>query len=290
MRYLLLLFSISLLATDCSEYKIHSLFYQPLVKDLKNLNWDKKFQQMKDKKIDTLILQWTQYGQYNFLQQDKWLKNILENAQKNNIKIIIGLYADENYFNTLQDDATNIEKYLNELKNKNIKQAKQIFKISKKYNSFFGWYIYDEINDTFFRSKSKQLLLHNYLTHLASQLKNIKEKPLYLSGYFSMAMDPSDFAVMFSYITAQQYTVLLQSGVGAKLVNMRESSIYMDAFYKSYNADFIPIVESFNIVQGKAKRISQDDRCNQMKMLEKSTKQKSFSLFSMRYFLEDYLK
>jgi len=290
MKYLLLLcISIYLSAIECSNYKVHSLFYQPLTKDA-HIQWKKKFRQMNNQNIDTLILQWSQYGTYNFLDNKEWLNTILDEASQHNIKVIIGLYADENYFKTLKNDTTDIAQYLNTLKTKNLQQANKIFTQAAKYRSFYAWYIYDEINDLYFRSKSKQLLLHNYLADLAKGLKKISQKPLYISSYFSMAMEPNDFAIMLSYLSSQQYTVLLQSGVGAQLVNLRESAIYMQAFYKHYDTPFIPIVESFKIVDTKTLAISQKSRCKQMKMLEKSTKHKSFSIFSMRYFFDDGLR
>jgi Domain of unknown function (DUF4434) len=287
MKYLLiLLMSFNLFASECEKGSISSIFYQPLTKDLSVVDWEVNFQKMNEERIDTLILQWSRYGSKNFLEEKNWLENILNKAKKYKVKVVVGLYGDENYFKTLENTSTNKKSYLEELKEINIAQAKSINEIAKNYSSFYGWYVYDEINDKAFRSHKNQEYLRDYLIELATSLDSINTKPLYLSGYFTMQMDPVDFAVMFAFITQYKYTVLLQSGIGAGLVNEYESQIYMNEFRKNYKLDFFPIAESFKIEDSKTKKISKKLLCKQVQMLQKSTQKQSVSVFSLRYFFD----
>jgi len=285
MKYIFLIMLSSILfASECKDYKINSIFYQPLAKDSKIFQWDKKFQFMQKKGIKTLIIQWSQYGEYDFLEDKQWLGNILQKAQQHHIKVVVGLYADDKYFVKLQNKETDVENYLEELKKKNILTAQKIMIQAEQFSSFNGWYIYDEINDVHFRSKNKQVLLQLYLHKLALGLAEIKKQQVYISGYFTMAMDPRDFAKMFSYITSQEYIVLLQSGVGAGHVNLRESTIYMREFAKHFSFKFVPIVESFKLINNQVVAISDKKRCEEMDMFYKNISINEFSLFSLKYF------
>ena len=79
---------------------ITSIFYQPLLKD--KINWNSTFKKLQQAQIETIILQWSRFGVVDFMKKDIWLKTILSYAQKYNIKVIVGLYGDDNYFKMLE--------------------------------------------------------------------------------------------------------------------------------------------------------------------------------------------
>jgi len=285
-----ILLTILLLLNSCSIPKIKQppidiLFYQPLLKD--KIDWNISFQKMREAKIDKLILQWSRFGVVDFLKDDRWLVNILTNAQKYNIKVIIGLYGDDRYFKTLENRETNIKKYLSKLETINIKQAQKIYNIAKDYSIFGGWYIYDEIDDTNFKEPQREIYLKNYLQSMADKLNKISPKERYISGYFSNHIKPKEYVKMFLDITQKRYTVLVQSGIGANLVNPQNSIRYMIEFHKSFNAKFIPIVEGFEFKNLEAKSIDFSSLQQQIKLLQQSSQIDKVALFSLRYFLFD---
>ena len=281
------LLSFVLLISSCSLEKkeqapIGFLFYQPLLRD--KIDWDKSFQKMNESKIDRLILQWSRFGVVDFLKDDKWLVEILQNAQKHNIKVIIGLYGDDRYFKKLENKKTNTKKYLNQLESINISQAQKIYTIAKSYSSFDGWYIYDEIDDTNFIKPNKENYLKLYLQSIADKLDNISKKPTYISGYFSNHIAPKEFVQMFLNITQKRYIVLVQSGIGANLVDTQNSIKYMQEFSKSFKGEFIPIVEGFKIIDSKPIAIDFLSLQKQIKVLQNSSQIEQVALFSLRYF------
>jgi len=272
---------------NCNSTPIASIFYQPLLKD--KMNWEKNFNKLKQANIETLILQWSKFGVVDFIKDEEWLKEILSIANKYDIKVIVGLYGDDKYFKTLENRKTDVEKYLNNLYTQNIQQAEKIYTIAQNYDSFNGYYIYDEIDDTNFEEKSRQKYLKNYLQKMAHTIKGISNHPIYLSGYFSKHMTPTEYSHMITDITQEKYTLLLQSGIGAELVNSIESSQYMKTFSKEFKGSFIPIVEGFMFKNSKIQAIDLLRLKSQINLLKKATNMQVLSLFSLRYFLDDKL-
>jgi len=266
---------------------IKVVFYQPLLKD--KMDWNRNFKKLHQAGVESIILQWSKFGLVDFLKDNKWLNNILYNAQKHNIKVVVGLYGDDRYFKTLEKKETNVEIYLNSLLHKNILQAKKIYKIAKKYHSFSGYYIYDEIDDTNFVSIKRKASLKRYLKSMTKSLNKISAHRLYISSYFSKHMPIEEYIGFISDIVDNRYTLLLQSGIGANLVNAKESGRYMKIFSKKFKGEFIPIVESFKMNKTKIEAIDIDNLKRQIDILSQSANSSKLALFSLRYFLEDEL-
>ena len=271
----------------CKQRPITSIFYQPLLKD--SMDWESNLKKLKQAGIKTLILQWSKFGVVDFMKEEKWLRTILSYAQKYKIKVIVGLYGDDKYFKILENRDTDIETYLNNLHRQNIEQAKKIYTVAKRYSSFNGYYIYDEIDDTNFIEKNRQKYLKKYLKDIADSIEKISPHPLYLSGYFSEQTSPSNYAHMLSKCTEKRYTLLLQSGIGAKLVDNNTSSLYMQTFSKEFKGKFIPIIEGFTVKKTKIQATNILSLQRQINLVKKSANTSRLSLFSLRYFLDEQL-
>ncbi len=272
--------------TICNQKPIDLVFYQPLLKD--KMDWERTFQKLQQAGVKTIILQWSKFGVVDFIQKDRWLSTILSSAQKYHIDVIVGLYGDDKYFKTLENKHIKVEKYLNSLYTQNILQAKKIYAIAKKYDSFYGYYIYDEIDDTNFVDIKRQTYLKKYLKKMAYSIERISTHPLYISSYFSKNMSIDKYTNFMSNITDHKYTLLLQSGIGANLVNAKESAKYIESFSKNFKGDFIPIVESFKMNKSKIEAIDIESLNRQIDIL-KSANSSKIALFSLRYFLEEEL-
>lgn len=275
-------------STEASKgASINVMFYQPLLKD--KMDWNRNFKKLHQAGVETLILQWSKFGVVDFLKEERWLSNILQNAQKYHIKVVVGLYGDDKYFKTLEKKDINIEKYLNRLLHENILQAKKIYGIAKKYNAFGGYYIYDEIDDTNFIGVKRKEYLRLYLKSMAQALNQISSDRLYISSYFSKHMAIEKYIDFISDLLDGRYTLLLQSGIGANLVNAKESGRYMQIFSEKFKGEFIPIVEGFKMNKTKIEAIDIESLSRQIDILSTSANCSKLALFSLRYFLEDEL-
>ena len=266
---------------------ISSIFYQPLLRD--KIIWRDTFHKLKQAGVKRVILQWSKFGVVDFVTDEQWLKEILEEAEKKKIKIVVGLYGDDRYFKTLENRTTDISKYLKHLKKQNLIQAKKIYAIAKDSSSFDGYYIYDEIDESNFKEKSRQQLLKIYLQEIADTLKNFSKHPLYISSYFSNQMPLEEYRTMLSEVTQNRYHLLLQSGIGANLVDSNQSAKYMQTFNTHFKGSFTPIVEGFKFKESRIQATDFPSLKNQITLLQKNSKTLSLSLFSLRYFLEEPL-
>lgn len=124
---------------------------------------------------------------------------------------------------------------------------------------------------------------------MANYIAKISNHPLYISGYFSKQMSPSNYARMLSKSLQKRYTLLLQSGIGAKLVDSNTSDLYMKTFSKEFNGRYIPIVEGFRFKDSKIQAIGFLNLQKQINLLKKSANTSKLSLFSLRYFLDKEL-
>ena len=262
---------------------INTIFYQPLLKD--KFNWKSTFHQLKKSHINTMVLQWSHYGVVDFMHNPQWLKSILNEAKKEDIQIIIGLYADDKYFKKIEQKNLNRSSYFQELKQKSIAQAKEIYTVSKHYNNVVGWYIYEEIDDLHFQTLKEQKELKKYLTSLNKELLAISNYPCFISSFFAKHSSQQAYITMLHNVLGEEYKLFLQSGVGANLVNSKESSAYLNQSEKTLKHKVIPIIEAFIFHKGKIESTSFNALEQQIKKIQKVYGEKPMALFSLRYFL-----
>ena len=275
------------ISTKRTSPPINTIFYQPLLKD--KFNWKSTFHQLKKSHINTMVLQWSHYGVVDFMRNPQWLKTILNEARKEDIQIVIGLYADDKYFKKIEKKELNRSRYFQELKQKSIAQAKEIYTISKKYRNVVGWYIYEEIDDLHFQTPKEQQELKEYLTSLHKELLEISNYPCSISSFFAKHSSQQAYITMLHNVLGKNYKLFLQSGVGANLVNSKESSAYFKESQKILNNNITPIIEAFRFHKGKIESTSFKALEEQIKRIQKAYGDKPMALFSIRYFLSEPL-
>lgn len=181
------IFLISILTVSIhAKENFKTIFYQPLNKDVNTIVWKKKLVKLKNKGINKIILQWTKHNNTNFYEvHNKWFKNLFYEANKKNIKIIVGLYANSNFFKSIKKKE--VSNYLKELEYKNKQLITELLPFLKKQKSFQGWYLYEEIDDLSWRKKEKQKALKIYLSELENYLF-IKTQKKHIFQVFSQAI------------------------------------------------------------------------------------------------------
>jgi len=268
---------------------VDSLFYQPLLKDKGKIEWDNVFKQMNECEINQLILQWSKHGVVDFTQNKIWLQNILSLAEKYQVEVVIGLYSDDKYFKVIENSRNNLRDYFQRHLRKNIQHAEQVYAIARDYKSFAGWYLYEEIDDLNYQDYSRQFALKEYLQSMAKALKTISVRSLYVSGFYSNRMTPCVYSDMLDNVIQQEYKLLLQSGIGAKLVDVEESVQYIQSFANNYKGEFTPIVEAFIVGESNITAMDFASLNRQIELVQKNAMREKVSLFSLRYFLHSTL-
>ena len=268
-----------------------AIIYQPQAADFQKPHWEQKFSLLAALGFDTVVLQWTQYGSYRFWQEHpKWLESFLSLADRYGMHIVVGLYADKDYFKRVKD-TKKLEYYLYLLAQKNIETAKTLYPQLSQYKAFWGWYIYDELHETLCLSPQNQRYLQTYLHHLDQSLDELSsQKRVFISAFFA-GKDQEKFITSLRRVIPEKWTLLLQSGMGAGLTNLSLVQAYYRSFDKVYRRNWYPIVELFQI--DKKHQIKADfNRYQQQKVL---CTDRGYLLFSWRYlftpqFLKQYQK
>lgn len=280
MRYItVILFSVWLIG---AEPHSRSIIYQPQRDDFKTFKLEKRFQSLQQLGFQELIIQWTSYGEYNFLEKHPyWIATLLDLAEKHHIELIFGLYADPDYFDQIKKDKE-LQSYLTKLTQKHTKRAIDLAILIHNSPMFKGWYICDEIDDMNWNTKNRQSYLKKYLKTLNQTLLEITpNKKIMISSYFASSIEINTYAQMLINTIPENWYLLVQSGVGAKLVSIDQSKAYYDLFTDQYKGNWKFIIELFSIEDKTLKpnftlyrkQIAYID-------VEKST------LFSWRYFFD----
>lgn len=260
----------------------NTMIYQPQEKDFKHPEWRKQINLLKANGFDKIILQWSAYGKHRFYaHHPQWLHHFLTLAAEYDIEVFIGLYADPRYFDKIQDKKTDISLYLNTLYFKNMQTAYAVWRSVKNEKAFKGWYMYDEMNDVTWKEKERHKALRAYLLRVHEGLMRLApKKEIIISAYFTGVTKASIYAAMLAKTVPQSWLLLLQSGVGAGLVNSATCLQYYQTFNKVYLRTWEPIIEIFRFDK------KEPTSSFQSLMEQKKCIQKPYAFFSWRYFFD----
>ncbi|SFM12665.1 DUF4434 domain-containing protein [Nitrosomonas communis] len=209
--------------------------------------WDKNewvifFSYLKKLKISNLYLQWTVEETYAFFPSNSFqpvefppLETILKFAEQLDIKINIGLVYDDKYWNQITKNPHRVKVYLDGLLNRSILAAEQIAPIAKKYKSFNGWYITEEVDDINWRH-GKRKLLFAYLGQLSSALEKLTPGyQIAISGFCNGQIKMAEFKKFWDQLFERTRInlALFQDGIGVNKLTLSELPDYLAAFKQS---------------------------------------------------------
>ncbi len=206
------------------------MIYQPQQRDMKLSDsfWPSVFSDLRKRGFDTLIIQWTQYGDmFSKGSEKKWLHDRLQDAVAADLKLVIGLYADPDSFSALEMPTDLLEAYFLKNTEKNIDLAKEWVSIFPD-KSIVGWYLPMEIDDRRWRAKDDQFFLAEQLLRDVRALKNLSHGPAYITSFFKGHSDANGYKSMLDEIKKVSGVRLwIQDGVGAKTLMPAETALYL---------------------------------------------------------------
>jgi hypothetical protein len=207
------------------------MIYQPQQRDMKLSNsfWPSVFSDLRKRGFDTLIVQWTQYGDMFFKGAEKnWLRDRLQDAVAADLKLVIGLYADPDSFSALEMPTDLLEAYFLKNTEKNTALVKE-WVSSLPEKSIVGWYFPMEIDDLRWRAKDDQLFLAEQLSRDVRVLKNLSHMPLYVTSFFKGHSDVNGYKAMLDEIKKVSGVRLwIQDGMGAQTLMPAETALYLE--------------------------------------------------------------
>lgn len=219
--------------------------------------WENDMSLMRAIGIDTVIVQWTSFGDVLYLESDKLryreqypvIDRIMEAAARKKMDIYLGLSADDLYWNNATLKKTNLEDYFLLRVSLNFKMAQVLKERFDVYKNWKGFYITEEIDDKTWRGKRAEKLIGYYVEFLSRKLKFLdKDREILISVFFRLRTEPGDFAENMKDILALTLVdrILLQDGVGVDIKNLKFVPLYFEEMVAAFGKDKIwGVLEAF---------------------------------------------
>lgn len=207
------------------------IFYQPQLRDatLGELRWDEIVAQVKQEGFDTLIVQWTRYGDaFAKPEESAWLAARLKRAHAAGLKLVLGLYADPAFFQRQDQSAGSLARYLEQQKSHNHLLAEEWLNLLGE-GSIAGWYLPAELDDFNWRDPERQALLSKYLASSAKALREVSPEPVYISSFFTGKMSPQAYRDLLTRLSDKGVNLMVQDGSGTTVLSKPERELYLDA-------------------------------------------------------------
>ncbi len=149
--------------------------------------------------FDTLVLQWTRYGDaFTQPEQRALLFKRAAAAQQAGLKLIVGLNADPEFFMHQKQSSAALESYLNRLLAADLQQAR-LWSAAPGVTPD-GWYISAEIDDLNWRSEAARQPLLTWLNNAQRLISDVSAKPVYISSFFAGNMSPDGYRQLLEQV------------------------------------------------------------------------------------------
>lgn len=243
MRWVLVMFLYA--AVSVTAQAMTGMIYQPQQRDMKlsDAFWLSTFSDLRKRGFDTLIIQWTQYGDiFSAGLEKKWLRERLQDAVAADLKLVIGLYADPDSFSALEMPTDLLEAYFLKNNEKDLFLAKE-WMSALPDQSIVGWYLPIEIDDRRWRAEGDQLVLAEQLSRDVGTLKRISHLPVYMTSFFKGHSDVNEYKAMLEEIKkVSGLRIWVQDGAGADTLMPAEKAIYLKPLSECHDTPIAGLV------------------------------------------------
>ena len=211
---------------------VHALFYQPQLADraLPAERWPALFARVRARGFDTLVVQWTQYGDGFTAPADRaWLRARLDEARASGLQLVLGLAADPAFFQRQDDVPDVVTSYLQGLAHRDVAVAAQ-WQALLGAPAIAGWYLPLEIDDQHWRSAEARRALTAALAEEVRGLRALAPaRPIYVTAFFSGRMAPAAYAQLLADMHDTGVRVWVQDGAGTAQLGAAERDLYLAA-------------------------------------------------------------
>jgi hypothetical protein len=218
------------LGVSISAKAMTAMIYQPQQRDmtLPTSFWPSVFAKLRERGFDTLVVQWTQYGDIFSKGEEKlWLQERLQDAVNADLNLVVGLYADPDGFSAVEVPSDLLEPYFLKSAEKSVALAKNWLTLISP-ERIIGWYLPLELDDRRWRSPTDQQLLAQQLKREVMVLEKLSGKPVYQSAFFTANSTPSQFSQMLKVIRDHAKVKLwVQDGRGTGVLLPKETELYL---------------------------------------------------------------
>ncbi|MFC4763594.1 DUF4434 domain-containing protein [Dyella koreensis] len=208
-----------------------AIFYQPQLRDraVPQAQWPALFAQVRAQGFDTLVVQWTEYGDaFADPAGHAWLLQRVRDARAAGLRIVLGLGSDPAFFQRQEAAPSALDDYLLTLSRHNAAIAKR-WAGELGSDTVAGWYLPIEVDDRRWRDPAARKQLQDYLATERRQLDGILPRPVYVTSFFAGNMTPSRYAELVADIEHAGVRAWVQDGAGTGRLGGGERALYLDA-------------------------------------------------------------
>lgn len=208
-----------------------AIIYQPQSRDrdISAAQWPAIFAQVRAQGFDTLVVQWTRYGDaFGDPAGHAWLLQRVRDAQGAGLHIVLGLDSDPAFFQRQEVPTAELSGYLHTLSQRNAVLAHQwVGELGA--DALAGWYLPIEIDDKRWRDPDTRKPLQDYLATERRQLERIARRPVYVTSFFAGNMAPATYVQLLDDIQRSGVHAWVQDGAGTGRLSEGERKLYLDA-------------------------------------------------------------
>ncbi|WP_188794973.1 DUF4434 domain-containing protein [Dyella nitratireducens] len=227
LRFTLLLW----LLTPCLACASTAIIYQPQLRDraVAETQWPLLFTQLRAQGFDTLVVQWTQYGDaFSDAEGHAWLLRRVREARSAGLSIVLGLNSDPAFFQRQEASTAALGGYLHTLSRRNDALAHGWVN-DLGVEAIDGWYLPLEIDDRRWRDPAARKALQEYLVSERRQLDRIAARPVYVTSFFAGNMAPERYVELLDDVQRTGVRAWVQDGAGTGHLSEGERKLYLDA-------------------------------------------------------------
>ena len=181
--------------------------------DMSPDDWKRELEAMRDVGLETIIIQYLQYGGHSFIPSDERAtdptREILRFADAHGMRVFLGTRADDGWWRW---NAAYLDRSLAERKI----LIKTIHARYAAHRSFAGWYFTEEVSGNL--SPERVRLLRGYFRSQSDYCKSLRAQPVAFAPYFSHLTPLESMRKIYDELLdgAGIDVMMLQDGVGAR--------------------------------------------------------------------------
>lgn len=221
-----------MLTSIASASDVRGIFFQPREVDLAIPveNWPTIFSLAKKKGFNTLVIQWTEFGDtFSSPKNQAWLRDRMLEASNAELNLIVGLGSDPEIFTRLKQPPSIVGSYFRKLNAANLVLAQHWIEVLPK-NAISAWYLPLEVDDRQWREMPARAELIKYLDRQVMDLNALAPLPVYISSFFTGNMTPERYAALLEEIESQSKVHFwIQNGGGTDKLMTTERDFYIGA-------------------------------------------------------------
>ncbi len=210
---------------------VNAVMYQPQLRDMSvsDAQWQAMLQQLKRQGIDTLVLQWSRYGDaFRDGESRRWLEHKASLAAGCDLKLVLGLAADERFFERQKQPYAARINYLHRLRAEDVAAAARWVEVLGKAK-IAGWYISSELDDLHWRTPQMQQAARDWLFNTRLALTAVADRPVAVSSFFAGNMTPDGWVKWVAMLGDSGVKIWIQDGAGTQKLPTAARALYLHA-------------------------------------------------------------